>query len=197
MRPKPCRLARHAELRWRVAQKLALQWSPEQISGWLKRRIPCRPRHAGLSRNDLSQPLCSDARRAEEGADGAPAHGAADAPGQGRHARRADWDRSSMRSRSANGRPRSRTAPCQATGKAIFSPERTTRTSRRWSSAIRASRCSSRSRARTRRPWSTRSPSTCAGCPQQLRRSLTWDRGKEMADHKRFTLATDVQGLLL
>src|SRR4029077_15410562 len=40
LRPKPCRLARHAELRWRVAQKLALQWSPEQISGWLKRRFP-------------------------------------------------------------------------------------------------------------------------------------------------------------
>src|SRR5687768_17603455 len=33
LRPKPCRLALHRELRWRVAQKLALQWSPEQISG--------------------------------------------------------------------------------------------------------------------------------------------------------------------
>ena len=29
--------------------------------------------------------------------------------------------------------------------------------------------------------------------PQQLRRSLTWDRGKEMADHKGFTVATSVQ----
>ena len=29
--------------------------------------------------------------------------------------------------------------------------------------------------------------------PQQLRRSLTWDRGKEMADHKNFTVATNVQ----
>ena len=29
--------------------------------------------------------------------------------------------------------------------------------------------------------------------PQELRRSLTWDRGKEMADHKKFTVATDVQ----
>ena len=29
--------------------------------------------------------------------------------------------------------------------------------------------------------------------PQQLRRSLTWDRGKEMADHKNFTIATNVQ----
>jgi IS30 family transposase len=29
--------------------------------------------------------------------------------------------------------------------------------------------------------------------PQELYQSLTWDRGKEMADHKRFTLATDIQ----
>jgi IS30 family transposase len=29
--------------------------------------------------------------------------------------------------------------------------------------------------------------------PQQLRRSLTWDRGKEMADHKNFTIATNVK----
>jgi IS30 family transposase len=40
LRPKPCRLALHRELRWRVAQKLALQWSPEQISGWLKQEFP-------------------------------------------------------------------------------------------------------------------------------------------------------------
>ena len=31
LRPKPCHLARHAALRWRVAQKLALQWSPEDF----------------------------------------------------------------------------------------------------------------------------------------------------------------------
>ena len=40
LRPKPCRLAAHPELRWCVAQKLALEWSPEQISGWLKREFP-------------------------------------------------------------------------------------------------------------------------------------------------------------
>src|SRR5262245_10322267 len=40
LRPKPCRLALHRELRWRVAQKLVLQWSPEQISGWLKQEFP-------------------------------------------------------------------------------------------------------------------------------------------------------------
>ena len=29
--------------------------------------------------------------------------------------------------------------------------------------------------------------------PVELRRSLTWDRGKEMADHKTFAVATSVQ----
>ncbi len=40
LRPKPCRLALYRELRWCVAQKLALQWSPQQISGWLKQEFP-------------------------------------------------------------------------------------------------------------------------------------------------------------
>jgi IS30 family transposase len=43
LRPKVCRLASQAPLRWDVAQKLALQWSPEQIAGWLKLQYPTDP----------------------------------------------------------------------------------------------------------------------------------------------------------
>ena len=35
-RPKPCLLARNKRLKRTVADKLALQWSPQQIAGWLK-----------------------------------------------------------------------------------------------------------------------------------------------------------------
>ena len=39
-RPKPCRLATHRKLKWIVANKLKRDWSPEQISGWLKLEFP-------------------------------------------------------------------------------------------------------------------------------------------------------------
>lgn len=40
LRPKPCKLALHAQLRQAVALKLELKWSPEQIAGWLRRTWP-------------------------------------------------------------------------------------------------------------------------------------------------------------
>lgn len=39
-RPKRCKLALHPRLRYVVATKLHLQWSPEQIAGWLRRQFP-------------------------------------------------------------------------------------------------------------------------------------------------------------
>ena len=40
LRPKACQLARHRKLRLIVTSKLIQNWSPQQISGWLKRRYP-------------------------------------------------------------------------------------------------------------------------------------------------------------
>ena len=42
-RPKRCRLARHHRLRRAVAAKLARQWSPQQIAGWLRDTFPSDP----------------------------------------------------------------------------------------------------------------------------------------------------------
>ncbi len=39
-RPKLCCLAKNARLRQMVSRKLALEWSPEQIDGWLKVEYP-------------------------------------------------------------------------------------------------------------------------------------------------------------
>ena len=39
-RPKRCRLATHLRLRRVVSDRLRLKWSPEQISGWLRREYP-------------------------------------------------------------------------------------------------------------------------------------------------------------
>jgi IS30 family transposase len=42
-RPKPAKLAVNATLREIVEAKLKLRWSPQQISGWLKRTYPDEP----------------------------------------------------------------------------------------------------------------------------------------------------------
>ena len=40
LRPKRCKLMNHPRLRQAVARKLALNWSPQQIAGWLKITYP-------------------------------------------------------------------------------------------------------------------------------------------------------------
>lgn len=39
-RPKQCKLACHPGLRRKVVRKLRMNWSPEQIAGWLKKHFP-------------------------------------------------------------------------------------------------------------------------------------------------------------
>src|SRR5678815_192710 len=99
--------------------------------------VPDRPRHADILRSDLSQSLCSDARRAEEGADGTVTYKKADAPRQRRQGQ--EWtgthlDMVSIRERPAEAEDRA----VPVIGKETFLPEQATRTSRRSSSATAA-----------------------------------------------------------
>ena len=116
LRPKPCRLALHRELRWRVAQKLALQWSPEQISGWLKREFPTDQEmqisHEAIyrslfvqTRGVLKKELTAHLRTRRQ-----MRPPKATTP-------RVDGDTSSIWSPSASGPPRPRIVPCRAIGK--------------------------------------------------------------------------------
>jgi IS30 family transposase len=54
-RPKRCKLATNSRLRRSVAEKLRLNWSPEQIAGWLKRTYPedesCQVSHETIYRS--------------------------------------------------------------------------------------------------------------------------------------------------
>jgi len=62
-RPKKCRLAMNARLRLIVASKLKMQWSPQQISGWLKTQFPEDP-SLQISHEAIYQTLFVQARGA-------------------------------------------------------------------------------------------------------------------------------------
>ena len=66
LRPKRCLLAIHVKLQEIVAGKLILDWSPEQISGWLKSAVSRGREDARVPRNHLPQSVHSSARSAEE-----------------------------------------------------------------------------------------------------------------------------------
>ena len=193
LRPKPCRLASHPELRWRVAQKLALEWSPEQISGWLKREFPAdegsRVSHETIyrslfvqTRGVLKKELIAHLRTARHMRQAKGGTTRSRALGQ-------LVDTVSIRERPAEAEDRA--VPGHWEGDLLSGANNThmvTLVERhsRFAMLIKVQSKDTASvigalRKRVRK------------LPQQLRRSLTWDRGKEMADHKNFTIATNVQ----
>jgi len=142
LRPKRCLLAGNRRLREVVASKLILDWSPEQISGWLKTRLSQQREYARVPRDYLSQPVHSSARSIEERADGPSAVEAAHAPVRDMPANMDTLEgRSSMPSQFESDLRRQQTEPFPATGKAICSPVERTATLRRWWSGIHASSC--------------------------------------------------------
>ena len=60
-RPKKCKLACHPMLKHRVATKLKRNWSPEQIAGWLKRTYP-KQEHNQVSHETIYKSLFIQAR---------------------------------------------------------------------------------------------------------------------------------------
>src|SRR5512140_3579201 len=192
LRPKLCRLARHSELRWRVAQKLALQWSPEQVSGWLKRQFPAdqgmQISHETIyrslfiqTRGVLKKELMVHLRTARQMRQ---AKGGTTKSGLGQIV-----DAVSIRERPAE--VEDRTVPGHWEGDLLCGANKTHIATlvERHTRFVMLLKIPSKDTATLVAALAKH----VRKLPQELRRSLTWDRGKEMADHKNFTVATNVQ----
>jgi IS30 family transposase len=191
-RPKPCKLAAHPRLRELVARRLAEEWSPQQISGWLARTYPGE--HAlQVSTETIYRSLFVQARgvlRKE-----LTAH---------------------LRTRRTMRRSRHATTKGQGRGgitDAISIRERPPEVEDRavpghWEGDLLAGSANTHIATLVERQSRYLMLIKVAGkdtaavvdalaaqvqtLPAQLRASLTWDRGMELADHKRFSIATDV-----
>jgi len=191
-RPKRCRLGCHEGLRTLVVQKLQRQWSPQQISRWLAKKFgdddSMRVSHEtiyrtlfiqarGVLKKELQKQLRSQRRMRRTKAYSARLH------------------------------PRGHTAhalniserPAQAEDRAIPGHWEGDLLSGSKNSHIatlveRHSRFVMLVKVAGKDTHSVVSALSrqVRKLPAQLRRSLTWDQGVEMADHERFTLATQV-----
>jgi IS30 family transposase len=192
LRPKPCKLAAHASLRQTVAAKLALNWSPEQIAGWLKRSYPGAQTRT-VSHETIYRSLYVQARGVLKKE--LIAHLRTRRPlRRSRHASaKADQrgripDAISIRERPASAEDRS--VPGHWEGDLLCGSNNShivTLVERRSRYVILA-----KVPNRETRTVVTALIQQVRKLPDELARSLTWDRGKELADHKRFTLETDV-----
>ena len=192
-RPRLCRLSTRPGLRRAVACKLAQQWSPQQISGWLRHTFPSDPDmqvspetiYRSLfvqSRGVLKRCLIKQLRRqhhfrhARAGARRRPR------PGQ-------ILDAVSIRERPAE--VEDRALPGHWEGDLLEGARGTyiatlVERQSRYAMLVRLPNKETRTvtRALARR---------IRRLPQGLMKSLTWDRGTELAAHRAFTVATNVQ----
>ena len=191
-RPKRCLLAMNDGLREMVAEKLKEDWSPEQISGWLKREYPL-DEVMHISHETIYRTLFVQARGALKRELLA-------------HLRSRRMMRRSRRA-SRRGQPRGqikeavsiRERPPEAQDRAVpghwegdlISGSRNTHIA---TLVERSSRFVMLVEVRGKD-----TETVVAALSEQIRRlpgtmmdTLTWDRGPEMAAHKKFTVATDV-----
>jgi IS30 family transposase len=192
-RPKRCRLAANAALRYVVAGKLGAKWSPEQIAGWLKEEFPTDA-EMRISHETIYRTLFMQARGALK----------KELIAHLRTAKRLRRPNGVVRSNGRRGQLVDaisiRERPAEAQDRAVPG---------HWEGDLlcggRNTYIATLVERHTRFVMLIKVPGkdtsgvvsalTKHVCklPLELRRSLTWDRGHEMADHKKFTIATDVQ----
>ncbi len=192
-RPKVCKLVQNRALAHLVASKLCLAWSPEQIAGWLKRTYPddetSQVSHETIyrslfiqARGALKKELMAHLRRTRS-----MRRSRHHTLKIGIHGR--IIDAVSIRERPAA--VEDRALPGHWEGDLLFGSK---------NSQI-ATLVERQSRYLMLAKVDGKDTETVVNAlikhaqklPHELYKSLTWDRGKEMADHQRFTLATDIK----
>lgn len=192
-RPKICRLVANRRLARIVAGKLQRQWSPEQIAGWLKRTYP-DDGNDQVSHETIYRSLYIQARGALK----------KELLAHLRRTRAMRRSRHHTQKTADHGR---------ITGTVSISERPATAEDRavpgHWEGDLlcgtRSSQIATLVERQSRYLMLIKIPrqdtktvinaliKQARKLPQELYKSLTWDRGKEMADHQRFTLATDIQ----
>jgi IS30 family transposase len=193
LRPKPANLAVELRLRVVVEAKLALRWSPEQIAGWLPLAYPQDPvmrvshetiylslfvQSRGALRRELQR--CLRTGRAMR-------HPRAKRLPQGRGQLRDTLHISQRPAEAAD-----RAVPGHWEGDLIFGkrPSAVGTLVERHSRYVLLFPLPQGVTAQQVRPALT---AAVLRLPEQLRRSLTWDQGREMAEHLQFTIDSGVR----
>ncbi len=192
-RPKRCKLAKNRRLQRIVARKLSLDWSPEQVSGWLEQTYP-DDESLRVSHETIYRSLFIQAR-------GALKKELVKHLRTGRVMRRSRYS-------SSKGQPRGqiidavsiRERPASVEDRAIpghwegdlISGSNNTHVATLVERHSRFTMLVKVTGKDTETVISALSKQI-RKLPDELRRSLTWDRGTELAQHKRLTLDTDIE----
>jgi IS30 family transposase len=192
-RPKPCILSQHSRLRRLVETKLRADWSPQQIAAWLMESFPedptLRVSHETIyrtlyvqSRGALKKELATHLRRS-------PGYRRSQRAAQVPEPRGKIVDAVSISARPAE--VADRAVPGHWEGDLLAGTKQSNIATlvERHSRYVMLVRLGDRDAATVAAALARRIQTL----PASLKRSLTWDRGKEMAQHKAFTIATDVK----
>jgi len=193
-RPKPCRLATRPRLRAAVATQLTRQWSPQQIAGWLRATCPSDPdmqvSHETIyrslfvqSRGVLKRELLAHLRRQRRFRHARAAARVGHHPGR-------IVDAVSIRARPAEADDRA--VPGHWEGDLLIGGGKASQVAtlvERQSRYVVLVRLPHKDAATVARALARR----VRRLPEGLMRSLTWDRGTELAQHHAFTWATQVR----
>ena len=192
-RPKTCKLVENRALARMVAKKLKKFWSPEQIAGWLKRTYPDDENYQ-VSHETIYRSLFIQARGALKKELLQHLRKTRAMRRSRHHTQKTDDHGRISNAISISERPPSvedRAVPGHWEGDLIFGSNNSQIATlvERHTRYVMLAKVNSKDTETVINALIKHAHKL----PRELYKSLTWDRGKEMADHQRFSLDTDIK----